>query len=322
MMCLIDFLQAYNSEEKCQNLFREIRDQEGVVCKRCGSTHHYWISTRLRYRCKDCKWETTLRSGTALHYSKMPYRYWIYAIAFLAFAKKPISSKELRGHIGHKYYRPIWTILQKLRVTMGHRVALYLLKDFVQTGTTEFPVNTDPVMIRKGGNWVVGQLAMAEVNVYSQTTYSMEHDGVPQRIKHKFVRMERTGSSGREMGFSTLRYVRELLEVKESNHPGVEHNSEKWRCHFALKKLITQDDEVIRKNWTKLMTINAARNFNGIYHNISERYLNNYLHEYCYITNRRFIPQDKLKHLLILATSKPWYLPLVQDTVPSEIASG
>lgn len=311
-MCLIDFIQTYDSEEKCQNLFKEIRDQEGVVCKRCGSMRHYWISTRKRYRCKDCRWETTLRSGTALHYSKMPVRHWIYAIAFLAFAKKPTSSRELRGHVGHKNYRPIWTISQKLRITMGHRVAYYLLKDFVQTGSTEFPVRTEPHKLRRNGKWVISQYGMADVNVFEQTIYDDHDAGIPKRRKKKFVRLERQYSSGKEMSFSTIRYIRESMKRKETDELGVQHRREAWRTEFALSKLVEERDEVLRRNWTKLMTLNASRNFQGIYHNISEKYLNNYLHEYCYITNRRYMAVDKLKHLLTLVVSKPWYLPLVQ----------
>jgi len=317
-MCLIDFIQTYNSEEKCQQLFKEIRDQEGVVCKRCGSLDHYWLSTRLRYRCKTCKWETTLRSGTALYYSKMPIKHWIYAIAFLAFAKKPTSSRELRGHIGHKHYRPIWAISQKLRITMGHRVAHYMLKDFVKTGNTEFPVSTEPVKLRKGGKWVLSQHGMAEVSVYQQTTYAKQAPTSSKRVKHKFVRMERQFSSGKEMCFSTIRYVREQMQGKSFEQTGVQHHPELWRSEFALNKLLNESDETRRRDWTKLMTINASRNFHGIYHNISERYFNNYLYEYCYITNRRFMAEDKLKHLLILVVSKPWYLPFVQASDHSE----
>lgn len=311
-MCLIDFLQVYNSEEKCRNLLKKMRDQEGVVCKRCGSCRHYWLSTRQRYRCKDCKWETTLRSGTALHYSKMPVKYWIYAIAFLAYSKKPISSKELRGHLGHKHYRPIWAITQKLRITMGHRVAYYLLQDFIKTGVTEFPVKTAPIRTRRGGRWKIIYRGMAQVSVYSQTTDNGEPGQRSGMTKRKYVRMERTGSNGREMGFSTIRQIRESLNSVSYRDTGVQYRSELWRTEFAISKLMQEEDLVLRRNWTRLMTLNAGRNFFGVHHNISETYLNNYLNEYCYTTNRRYMQEDKLKHLLSLVVSKPWYLPLVQ----------
>jgi transposase-like protein len=102
-MKLIKFLLVYDTELKYQILFKQIRDREGVVCKRCGGTHHYWLGSRDRYRCKACKWETTLRSGTLMEYSKLPYKYWLYAMVLIASRKKPISALEMQSHLGQKY---------------------------------------------------------------------------------------------------------------------------------------------------------------------------------------------------------------------------
>lgn len=74
----------------------------------------------------------TLRSGTALEWSKLPYHYWIYATAFIASRKKPISEYEMQRLLGHKFYEPIWTMMHKLRLTMGHCEALYKLDGLVE----------------------------------------------------------------------------------------------------------------------------------------------------------------------------------------------
>ena len=60
------------------------------------------------------------------------------------------------------------------------------------------------------------------------------------------------------------------------------------------------------------MISNAKRNLLGIYHSVKQDYLQNYLNEYCYMTNRRYLGEEKLDRLLALCVSKPWYLPYVQ----------
>lgn len=93
---LIKYLQEYHSEGRCESQFKQIRDREGVICKRCGEHRYYWLGfKRSRYRCKSFNWETTLRIGKALEWSKLPYYYWKYAMAFIVGLRKPISAYEM-----------------------------------------------------------------------------------------------------------------------------------------------------------------------------------------------------------------------------------
>ena len=40
-MNIFSFTAHFGSEEDCRLHFKEQRDKEGVVCKRCGGTSHY-----------------------------------------------------------------------------------------------------------------------------------------------------------------------------------------------------------------------------------------------------------------------------------------
>ena len=42
-MNIFSFTAHFGSEEDCRLHFKEQRDKEGVVCKRCGGTSHYWL---------------------------------------------------------------------------------------------------------------------------------------------------------------------------------------------------------------------------------------------------------------------------------------
>jgi len=189
-MNLIKFFQTYDTELKCSELFKQMRDKEGVYCKRCGGADHYWLGTRDRFRCKACNRETTLRSGTALEYSKLPYNYWIYAMAILASSKKPVSALELQRNLGHKFYEPIWAMLHKLRVTMGHREAIYQLEGFVEADDAQFEV-AKTKKETKNNKPDAGSKGKAKVAVQAQTVPSkdLRIKGKARKGAFKFVKM-------------------------------------------------------------------------------------------------------------------------------------
>ena len=118
-MELIKLLSICENEDACKALFKEYRDKKGVTCKRCGCRNHTYIKTVENYQCKECIWQTTLRSGTLLEASKLPYRYWFFAISMMTSIKKSISAKEMQRQLGHSRYEPIWAMMHKIRAAMG-----------------------------------------------------------------------------------------------------------------------------------------------------------------------------------------------------------
>lgn len=82
-MNLIDFIEEYPDESSCKRKFKEYRDQVGVSCSKCGGKEHYWKQDKEQYECKHCRIRTTLRSGTVMHKSKLPYRYWFITMHLL-----------------------------------------------------------------------------------------------------------------------------------------------------------------------------------------------------------------------------------------------
>jgi hypothetical protein len=42
-MNLINFIESFPDEASTRKKFKEIRDKEGVVCRKCGGKDHYWL---------------------------------------------------------------------------------------------------------------------------------------------------------------------------------------------------------------------------------------------------------------------------------------
>ena len=139
-MKLQDFFKKFPDEASCKTHFKSERDKQGVVCKRCQYQKHYLISTRDQYQCKRCKFRTTLRSGTLLHSSKLPYFYWYFGIMMLTSTKKSFSALEVQRQLGHPYYEPIWYMLHKIRHAMGKRDDNYTLCNEVELDERFFEI--------------------------------------------------------------------------------------------------------------------------------------------------------------------------------------
>ena len=54
------------------------------------------------------------------------------------------------------------------------------------------------------------------------------------------------------------------------------------------------------------MISNAKRNFLGIHHSMKKEYLQNYLNEFCYKTNRRY-SNNLFDRLMIASVEDAWY---------------
>ncbi|MDD3700339.1 MAG: hypothetical protein WCR58_04450 [Bacteroidales bacterium] len=79
-MNLIIFIDQFLNEEACKLKFKAMPDESGVTCRHCGGKDHYWQKSIWMYGCKKCKTRITLRSGTVMQASKLPYRYWFISI--------------------------------------------------------------------------------------------------------------------------------------------------------------------------------------------------------------------------------------------------
>lgn len=81
-------------DKKESTIFRKLQ------CQKCGNTEHYWKSDKEQYECKQCSFRTTLKSGSIMHKSKLPYRYWFIAIHLLRSTKKKFFSQRNPESVG------------------------------------------------------------------------------------------------------------------------------------------------------------------------------------------------------------------------------
>ena len=111
------------------------------------------MENKLSYECKQCHSRTSLRSGTVMSHSKLPFRYWLIAIHLLTATKKSFSTEEFRRQLGDKRYQPISLSKQSLRRSIRF-----------------FPGFTLLSAILKGLYWI--HIIVSKTNIYNFTSTS------------------------------------------------------------------------------------------------------------------------------------------------------
>lgn len=110
-----DLLGIYRNEELAVEAFKEYRLRRGIVCKKCGGNHHYWLTSKQQFQCKICRFRTTLQSGTLLEGSKLPVSYFFIALYLLKNNDNNLSVSEFQQQTGHRYAEPLYDFLRKIK---------------------------------------------------------------------------------------------------------------------------------------------------------------------------------------------------------------
>ena len=106
-MSILRFFEEFPDEQSCRSHFKDQREKEGVICKKCSYDEHYWLKGKEQWQCKKCRFRTTLRSGSRMENSNLPVRTWYLAMAFMSFSKKGLSAHEWQRQLEHNRYATV-----------------------------------------------------------------------------------------------------------------------------------------------------------------------------------------------------------------------
>ena len=301
-MSLINFIEQFPDEASCKQKFKEYRDHVGIVCAKCGGKDHYWKKDKEQYECKSCKTRTTLKSGTVMHKSKLPFRYWFITMHLLTATKKGFSAKEIQRQLGHKRYHPIWHMVHKLRQAMGKRDGEYILAGRIELDegyfATEIPNSEKGEPLKRGR----GSQKKSKVLVMAES---------------EFVESPKKGQKPKRVGYLKMKVIEDLKSetinelVDSLANEALQVDTDDSTSYVDLKKYIPiHNSQVIPKEkvgeilpWVHIAISNAKRHLLNSYHNIKPEFLQNYLDEFCYKFNRRYFGEAIFNRLLVAAVS-------------------
>ena len=110
------FARLFNTEEACQDYLAELRWGKGFICPRCSS-NDYYLTGRALYRCKSCNLNTSLRSGTIFHGSRISLKKWFRALWDISVNENLTSISDFKRRFNLSRYQTVWNFLTKLKCT-------------------------------------------------------------------------------------------------------------------------------------------------------------------------------------------------------------
>jgi len=306
-MKLIDFSKQFPDEQSCRDYFREQRQKEGITCKNCKGTTHYWMKTIEQFQCKKCRTRTTLRSGTVMDSSNLSFSDWFTAMHLMTATKKGISAKEMQRQLGFKRYEPVWFMLQKIRVAMGARDERYELSGFTEmdegyfTTVESATVGEKNKKVKRGR----GSEKQTPVLVMAQTEYVENPKNHKQHSRCKFFKMRvMPNLESKTINMLVKDSLNQETVVKTDSFSSYKKLNEVINQHVS--KVIPPEKAGIELPWVHIAISNAKRNLLNNFHHVDDTYLQNYLDEFTYRLNRRYFGEKLFGRLLIACISFCW----------------
>lgn len=109
-------------EDAAYDTFKAMRWENGEpVCPKCGSVEAYEISTRRKFKCKDCCHQFSVTSGTIFASRKMSFCDLLGAICIFVNAVKGLSALQLSRDLDVQY-KTAFVLSHKLREALAREV--------------------------------------------------------------------------------------------------------------------------------------------------------------------------------------------------------
>lgn len=116
-MNLIEINDNFPDELSAIKHFEKIRWGKTPKCAYCSSTNIGKRTKDHRLHCRSCKKSFSVTTNTNLHNTRLPLKTWLYAFAIVTDAKKGVSAKQLERNLG-VHYETAWTMGHKIRSLM------------------------------------------------------------------------------------------------------------------------------------------------------------------------------------------------------------
>lgn len=286
-MNFFEFLQQFPTEEKVIEYFIKIRYPNGVACNHCGGLKVYQKNKFKRlFDCNDCGNTFSIFKDTIFEKTTTDLRKWMYAVHLFLNAKKGISGLQLQREIGVTY-KTAWRMLKQIRLAMGNKATQKQFEAIIEMDETY--VGGKP---RKGNKHKKDD-DEDDKNKRGRGSKKTPVIGVLERNSKKVhAKVALPNSEGKKLTGKQLLSV--LAEVCKGDATIM---TDQFRAYNILKKnnfihlKVDHNKEYtngnIHSNSIESFWAILKRGVYGIYHQISVKYLQSYVDEFCFRYNNR-----------------------------------
>ena len=289
VLTVFEFHERFGADPDCLTQLKALRwgaELERFACPACGHPRGWWLGKRQLMECCQCHHQTSVTAGTVFHALRSPLWKWFWAAYQLAQDKKGIAALELCKQIGVSY-TTAWLMLHKLRRAMRDRNQCYVLKGLVEV---------DDAYVGGEAEGRAGRGAAHKTPV--AVAVELDQAGKPRRVAlESLARMD---------GHSLKRFATRTIEQ------GSTLRTDGWRSYRVVAKAGythqatktgSGKNAVAQFPWVHTFIGNLKRMILGTHHSVSTKHLDQYLGEFAYRANRRWMEAKLFDRLLVAAVS-------------------
>ena len=263
-----EFQEAIPDEEAAVEFVEDAIWGGTPACPRCDGSNVYQTKNGkpMRWRCRPCRRHFSVRIGTVLEDTNLPYKTWLLAIRFMLTGRKGISALQLEKELGVKYLTA-WFLEHRIREAMN-MTDEGMLSGIVQVDEAWIGGKAKNIHKSKkapGWNWKDNKFAIIGAKTADGRTLIIP---VPAgETKSKFVvdniKKGSTVWTDEDHAFSIL------------SKYGFDHD-------FVSHKVGEYVRNIITTNGIESMWALFKRGYNGTFHYMSWEHLHRYCNEFAY----------------------------------------
>jgi transposase-like protein len=268
-----DFNRQFPTDDACLEHLKEQRFPGGIAfCEKCQQEQkHHRIHGRPVYACDVCLNQISPMAGTIFEHSSTSLRLWYYSMYLMASTRCGISAKQIQRETGVTY-KTAWRMFKQIRTLLSES-DMQLEGEAVEVDEAYFGGRRKGRVGRPGRadkvkSPVVG-IAERRGRVVALATRDTTKQTLRSIIQEK-VLPESTVFTDDYASYEGLGGLAENY-----THRRINHSAKVW----VMGNVHTN---TIEGFWSLI-----KRGIGGVYHQVSQKYLQAYLDEYSFRYNRR-----------------------------------
>jgi len=261
-----DFNRQFPDDDACLEYLKEKRLPGGVTfCQKCEQDRkHHRVTGRPAYACDYCGSMISPMAGTIFEKSSTSLRLWFYAMYLMGSTRCGISAKQIQRETGVTY-KTAWRMFKQIRTLLSEDVQLE--GDGVEMDETGMGGTTRRLRQPKRTKTTVFGMVERKGRVKAVVAPDRKMDTLRPLVR-KYVMPE-------SMIFTDDFASYDGLDVRGYKHSRINHSA----GVYVMGDVHTN---TIEGFWSLI-----KRGIGGVYHQVSEKYLQTYLDEYSFRYNRR-----------------------------------
>src|SRR6266446_3055725 len=270
-----DFNRQFPTDESCLEHLKEQRFPGGITyCETCQQDRkHHPITGRPVYSCGYCGTQISPMAGTIFEHSSTSLRLWYYAMYLMASTRCGISAKQIQRETGVTY-KTAWRMFKQIRSMLSDSDTEPTNGEFEADETYMGGKAKNRHQNKKAGQTrgpsgktIVAGVVRRKGYVHARKIDTLSHDCLIPMIQERVLPAS--------MVFTDEAPVYNVLPMYGYAHK---------RVHHAKKVYVDGDAHTCTIDGFWGLVKNGIR---GVYHSVSDKYLQTYLDEYGFRYNRR-----------------------------------